>query len=326
MINSFFVSRSGDRPWLSRSAAVLLAAIVPVTMLPAQQVPAVPQQQQLPTAQAKPAPGEPAPAQPSQAKNVQPAGTVQPTAQGTAPSGEPETDVNTPTLRLGANEVDLIFTVTDNHGHYIPNLKQSDFALLDDQRAPAEVTSFHQQINLPLRVGIMIDASTSIHSRFQFEQQAATEFLLQILKARSDRAFVMGFDVVHLNLHKTFSTPHGGGGPGAGPVGVGERLIDFLPTPTVERDGDRFFLDHDRPNSVGKVRSYYGNFGMLVRAYAYIRAYGDHLPWIARDAVLNARYLQSQLKGVCAAWHTRHQRLRIRTADGTDESQTRAHT
>ena len=105
----------------------------------------------------------------------------------------------------------------------------------------------------------------------------------------------MGFDVVHLNLHKTFSTPHGGGGPGAGPVGVAERLIAFLPTPTVERDGDRFFLDDQRPKSVGKVRSYYGNFGMLVRAYAYIRAYGDHLPWVARDAVLNARYLQSKL-------------------------------
>jgi glycine dehydrogenase subunit 2 len=110
----------------------------------------------------------------------------------------------------------------------------------------------------------------------------------------------MGFDVVHLNLHKTFSTPHGGGGPGAGPVGVGERLIDFLPTPTVERDGDRFFLDGRRPKSVGKVRSYYGNFGMLVRAYAYIRAYGDHLPWVARDAVLNARYLQSKLTGLFA--------------------------
>ena len=107
----------------------------------------------------------------------------------------------------------------------------------------------------------------------------------------------MGFDVVHLNLHKTFSTPHGGGGPGAGPVGVGERLVDFLPTPTVEREGDRFLLDHKRPKSIGKVRSYYGNFGMLVRAYAYIRAYGDHLPWVARDAVLNARYLQSKLAG-----------------------------
>src|SRR6202011_3033561 len=105
----------------------------------------------------------------------------------------------------------------------------------------------------------------------------------------------MGFDVVHLNLHKTFSTPHGGGGPGAGPVGVASRLVDYLPAPTVERDGDRFFLDDNRPRSIGKVRSFYGNFGMLVRAYAYIRAYGSSLPQVARDAVLNARYLQSRV-------------------------------
>jgi glycine dehydrogenase subunit 2 len=106
----------------------------------------------------------------------------------------------------------------------------------------------------------------------------------------------MGFDVVHLNLHKTFSTPHGGGGPGAGPVGVAERLAEFLPTPTVVRDGERFRLDDDRPRSIGKVRSYYGNFGMLVRAYAYIRAYGSSLSGVARDAVLNARYLQALLR------------------------------
>ena len=105
----------------------------------------------------------------------------------------------------------------------------------------------------------------------------------------------MGFDVVHLNLHKTFSTPHGGGGPGAGPVGVSEKLVPYLPRPTVERDGTRFYLDDERPQSVGKVRSYYGNVGMLVRAYAYIRAYGSDLPRVAQDAVLNARYLQSLL-------------------------------
>jgi len=106
----------------------------------------------------------------------------------------------------------------------------------------------------------------------------------------------MGFDVVHLNLHKTFSTPHGGGGPGAGPVGVRDTLVQFLPTPVVERDGDRFRLDDDRPHSIGKVRSFYGNFGMLVRAYAYIRAYGSSLPEVAKDAVLNARYLQEKLR------------------------------
>jgi Ca-activated chloride channel family protein len=132
------------------------------------------------------------PAPPQAAQPAQAPATQQPQAPATDQGG----DANVPTiLRLGVNEVNLIFTVTDKHGHYIPNLKESDFALLDDQKAPAKVNSFHQQINLPLRVGIVIDASTSIRSRFQFEQQSATEFLLQVLKAKSDRAFVMGFDV-----------------------------------------------------------------------------------------------------------------------------------
>ncbi len=106
----------------------------------------------------------------------------------------------------------------------------------------------------------------------------------------------MGFDVVHLNLHKTFSTPHGGGGPGAGPVGVKARLVPFLPVPTVERRGDTFFLDYERPSSIGKVRAFYGNFGMLVRAYAYLRAYGSDLSQVAKDAVLNANYLRHHLQ------------------------------
>jgi VWFA-related protein len=131
------------------------------------------------------------PAVPAAAQPVQAPAAQQPAAQ----PADSTSDVAAPTIKIGVNEVNLIFTVTDKHGHYNPNLKQSDFALLDDQKAPAHVNSFHQQINLPLRVGIVIDTSSSIHSRFQFEQQAATEFLLQILKARSDRAFVMGFDV-----------------------------------------------------------------------------------------------------------------------------------
>ena len=119
-----------------------------------------------------------------------------PTQQAPAAgNNQVQSDVNTPTLNLGVNEVDLIFTVTDKHGHYISNLKQSDFALLDNQKAPAKIDSFHQQINLPLRVGFLIDTSTSIRSRFEFEQQAAINFLLDIVKPKSDRAFVMGFDV-----------------------------------------------------------------------------------------------------------------------------------
>ena len=134
----------------------------------------------------------PQPATPPAAQPAQAPAAKQPAAQ---PSGQqPDTGVYTiPPLTV--NEVNLIFTVTDNRGDYIPNLRQSDFALLDDQKAPASVKSFHQQINLPLRVGIVIDASTSIRQRFQFEQESAIDFLLQILKARSDKAFVVGFDV-----------------------------------------------------------------------------------------------------------------------------------
>jgi Ca-activated chloride channel family protein len=121
--------------------------------------------------------------------------TTAPAATQAAPGPGSNTDVGAPTIVVPVNEVNLIFTVTDKHGHYIANLTQNDFTLLDDGKAPAHVRSFHQQINLPLRVGLVIDASSSIRSRFQFEQQSATAFLLDVLKAKSDRAFVMGFDV-----------------------------------------------------------------------------------------------------------------------------------
>ncbi len=106
-----------------------------------------------------------------------------------------------------------------------------------------------------------------------------------------------GFDVMHLNLHKTFTTPHGGGGPGAGAVGVRAHLVPFLPAPTVEREGQRFILDHDRPKTIGKMRAFYGNFGNLVRAYTYVRTMGAAgLREAAEMAVLNANYLLSRLR------------------------------
>jgi len=114
----------------------------------------------------------------------------QPTAQSQGAG-----DQSTPTFRVTSNEVYLEFVVSDKHGRFIKDLKQSDFALLDDHKAPAQVYSFTQQTNLPLRVGILIDTSTSIRSRFQFEQQAATSFLLSILRPTSDKAFIEGFDV-----------------------------------------------------------------------------------------------------------------------------------
>lgn len=106
----------------------------------------------------------------------------------------------------------------------------------------------------------------------------------------------MGFDVVHLNLHKTFTTPHGGGGPGTGPIGVKAHLRDFLPAPIIKKEGDRFDFDYDLPHSIGRMRSFHGNFGNLVRAYTYIRALGrDGLAKLSEMAVLNANYLRVKL-------------------------------
>lgn len=106
----------------------------------------------------------------------------------------------------------------------------------------------------------------------------------------------MGFDVVHLNLHKTFSGPHGGGGPGSGPVGVKKELIPFLPKPVVTKKGEHYILDDDRPQSIGSVKPFYGNFGVNVRAYTYIRSMGpDGLKAVTEYAVLNANYMMRRL-------------------------------
>ena len=107
----------------------------------------------------------------------------------------------------------------------------------------------------------------------------------------------MGFDIVHLNLHKTFTGPHGGGGPGAGPVGVKEFLRPYLPVPRVEKDGDQFVLNSDYPLSIGRVKAYHGNFGILVRAYAYIRTMGPiGLREVSEGAVLHANYMRKKLE------------------------------
>ena len=132
------------------------------------------------TAAPSPAPGGAAPA----------AGQASPNAPGQPAAN----DSGSFTLKTSVNEVNLIFTVTDKHGKFINNLEPKDFALLDDQKPPAQLYSFTQQTNLPLRVGLLIDASTSIRTRFKFEQSAAIEFLLEVLRPQSDRAFVMGFN------------------------------------------------------------------------------------------------------------------------------------
>lgn len=107
----------------------------------------------------------------------------------------------------------------------------------------------------------------------------------------------MGFDVVHLNLHKTFTGPHGGGGPGSGPVGVTEELAPFLPKPILTKQNDQYVFNYDRPESIGRVKPYYGNFGINVRAYTYIRTMGpEGLKKVSEYAVLNANYMMRRLE------------------------------
>ncbi|HET7615730.1 MAG TPA: aminomethyl-transferring glycine dehydrogenase subunit GcvPB, partial [Bacillales bacterium] len=107
----------------------------------------------------------------------------------------------------------------------------------------------------------------------------------------------MGFDVVHLNLHKTFTGPHGGGGPGSGPVGVKSDLVPFLPKPLLVKTDEGYRFDHDRPQSIGRVKPYYGNFGINVRAYSYIRTMGEEgLRRVSEYAVLNANYMMRRLE------------------------------
>ena len=109
----------------------------------------------------------------------------------------------------------------------------------------------------------------------------------------------MGFDIVHLNLHKTFSTPHGGGGPGSGPVGVKGRLIPYLPVPLIDKEGGLYKMIYDSPQSIGRVKSFFGNFGMHLRAWVYIRTLGlSGLKQVSENAILNANYLKERLKKI----------------------------
>ncbi len=106
----------------------------------------------------------------------------------------------------------------------------------------------------------------------------------------------MGFDIVHINLHKTFAVPHGSGGPGSGPVGVKKHLVKYLPHPRILKEKDRYFFEKNAPDSIGKLRAYYGNFGAIIRSYAYIKALGrEGLKQVSENAILNANYLRARL-------------------------------
>ena len=133
----------------------------------------------------------------------------------------------------------------------------------------------------------------------------------------------LGVDVVHINLHKTFSTPHGGGGPGAGPVAVKKELVPHLPIPVIEKRGGAYSLNYDLPQSIGKMRTFYGNFGVLIRAYAYILSMGaEGLKKVSQMAVLNANYLMKRLKD---HYHLPYDRTCMHECVFTDRFQEKRH-
>jgi glycine dehydrogenase subunit 2 len=161
-------------------------------------------------------------------------------------------------------------------------------------------------LTVPNTLGVfesrILEIAEVVHSRGGFLYCDGANFNSFVGKARPGD---MGVDVLHLNLHKTFTTPHGGGGPGAGPVAVAESLIPYLPTPMIEKHGDEFVLDYDRPSSIGRTRSFQGQFGILVRALCYILSMGGTgLARVAENAVLNANYLRSALEGT---YHLSHE-------------------
>jgi len=214
-----------------------------------------------------------------------------------AKSGDPRRIVLIPDSAHGTNPASAHFA-----GYKVQELKSNARGTLDldvlEKAMTNEVAAL--MLTVPNTLGIfedrIRDIAKIVHAKGGFLYCDGANFNSFVGVAKPG---LMGIDVMHMNLHKTFSTPHGGGGPGSGPVAVTEKLVPFLPRPTVERGADgRFTLDFDRPESIGRLRTFLGNYGMFVRALAYIAAYGDRIGEVARGAVLNANYIRARLADV----------------------------
>lgn len=190
-------------------------------------------------------------------------------------------------------------------GYTTVSVKSNEHGLtdLDDLRSKLDEDVAALMLTNPNTLGIfesqILEISDLIHTNgsLLYMDGANMNALLGVARPGD-----MGFDVVHYNLHKSFSTPHGGGGPGSGPVGVSERLEPFLPVPVVEKKvesgKETYVLNYDRPDSIGKMIGFYGNFGIMVRAYTYIRMLGAKgLRAVAENAIINANYILSRLRG-----------------------------
>ena len=187
-------------PWSGRillAAAGWLGWVGLVSAQSTQDLPSAPSavvhEKASPPAPSPPQPAPSAPAEKQTAASPEPEQNA-PVANEGAPPAEPSTDERQPTVRVNVNEVNVVFTVTDRHNHYIKNLARSDFKVIDDDKPVEEIRSFRRETNLPLRVGLLIDASNSVRERFKFEQESAVEFLGQTVRPHYDQAFVVGFD------------------------------------------------------------------------------------------------------------------------------------
>lgn len=210
-------------------------------------------------------------------------------------AGNPRKYILIPDSAHGTNPASATFA-----GYEVRELKSNQRGTLDldllEKEVDGEVAAL--MLTVPNTLGVfedrICDIASILHEKGAYLYCDGANFNAFMGVARPGD---MGVDVIHLNLHKTFSTPHGGGGPGSGPVGVSTPLVDFLPVPRVFREGERFALSDDFPDSIGQVRSFSGNVAVLIRAYAYILSMGDTgLREVARRAVLNANYLRARLK------------------------------
>jgi glycine dehydrogenase subunit 2 len=215
-----------------------------------------------------------------------------------AEQGDPRKYILIPDSAHGTNPASATIS-----GYAVRNLKSNQQGCIDLAELERAMTQEIAALMLtnPNTLGIfetqMREIAALVHSKggLVYMDGANMNALVGIVRPAD-----FGADLMHLNLHKTFTTPHGGGGPGSGPVAVKKFLEPYLPSPTVGQSEDGTYrLNYDRPKSIGRVRSFYGNFGMAVRALAYILANGpEGLRQTTEDAVLNANYVRSQLKDV----------------------------
>ena len=235
-----------------------------------------------------------------------------------AKAGNPRTTVLIPDSAHGTNPASAHFA-----GYSVQELKSNARGTLDlpvlEEAMTKDVAAL--MLTVPNTLGIfehqILEIARIVHAKGGYLYCDGANFNSFVGVAKPG---LMGIDVMHMNLHKTFSTPHGGGGPGSGPVAVTEKLAPFLPRPTVERRKDgTFFLDFERPHSIGRLRTFLGNYGMFVRALSYIAAYGNRIGEVARGAVLNANYIRA---GLCDAYHLKYDAPSLHEVVLSDKKQT----